>query len=192
MIKLFEPREDGLVNISDEARTIQAFKLIIQADKGSPGDNQGRKKEIATKELAFIYFTCKFDNPFGGLTEEEKTKKVKSLVGLPDSWKPSQLVLDGQKVFLEMQRTKSMTHLENIEHAINQMSDFLRNTNLDERIDSGPHKGELVHDLNHYKALTKDMPSLIKAYNETKNWVLTEMAEKDSLRAGREVNEWTE
>jgi hypothetical protein len=191
MINLFDV-VDGFVEIAKEARVLEPFKAIINADKGSEGDAQARKKLIATKELAFVYFHSKFDSPYMQYDGLDRILKVQAHVGLGGKWKPSKLVQDACTFFEELQRTKSMKYLDSVQHAVDNLSDYLANVNVAETIESGPKKGELVHDINKVKTLAKDMPDMIEALAKTKELVRKEMSEEAQLRSGRKVNNWTE
>ena len=192
MINLFDV-VDGIAEISKEARTLEPFKAIIMADKGSEGDAQGRKKSIATKELAFVYFHSKFDSPYTQYDGLDRILQVQKHVGLDSKWKPSKLVQDACKFFEELQRTKSMKYLDSVQHAVDNLSDYLANVDVAEVITAqGPKRGELVHDVNKVKALAKDMPDMIEALAKTKELVRKEMSEEAQLRSGRKVNNWTE
>jgi len=193
MIKLFEVNDQGIPEISTEARTIQVFKKLITRDKGSEGDHDGRKKHQATKELAFIYFYAKFDSPYEQFTvESDKVLQIKKAVGLEDKWKIDSDIKEAIAYFQMIQNTRSMKHLASVENAIDSLSDYLRDTDVNERIKIGPKSGELVHDLNKYKSLAKEMPDLIEAYHKTKDLVRKELQEEQQLRAGRTTNKYTE
>lgn len=191
MLKIFNINNDGLPEISVEARTILPFKKLITRDKGSEGDHDGRKKYRAAKELAFVYWYSKFDTPYEQFTKEDRIIQIKKAVGLPEEWKPDRDIKEACDYFYEIQKTKSMIHLESVSYAIEQLSNYLRNTDVNERIRSGPKTGELVHDLNKYKTLSKEMPDMIEAYQKMKELVKKELQEEEQLRAGRKENKYT-
>ena len=81
--------DNGNISISNEARQVEPYKSIILRDKGSKGDAQGRKKHMAMKELAYIYWMCHSTSPFMVHKNlEERSDQVKLRVGLPEKWKP--------------------------------------------------------------------------------------------------------
>lgn len=190
MIKLFELNDQGLPEISIEARTIQVFKKLITRDKGSEGDHDGRKKYHAAKELAFIYFYAKFDSPYEAYEEYDRALKIKKAVGLEEKWKVDKDIQEAIDYFKEIQRTPAMEYLESVEIAVKNMSDYLKNTKVDETIQEGPNKGKLVHDIGQYRALTKEMPDLIISYQKTKELVRKEQQEEMATRAARKINKY--
>ena len=65
------------------------FKTILERDKGSKGDSQGRKKIQATKELTYIYFIAdQLSIPNKeGYNKEKSHEFAKREAGLEDDWK---------------------------------------------------------------------------------------------------------
>jgi len=101
MIKLIILEDDFPV-FNPELRMLVPFRKIIERDRGrksetgvyDKGDADGRKKSIATKELAFIYF---FADPRSSYVEsyqdlDIREAKIKTILGLPDNWKKDNLI----------------------------------------------------------------------------------------------------
>lgn len=109
MIKLIILEGDTPV-FNPEVRMIAVFRKIIERDKGKKseremfevGDNDGRLKRIATKELAFIYFYCDPRSSFvESYTDEDiREEKVKTILELPDKWKKDSLIDEAIKFYL--------------------------------------------------------------------------------------------
>lgn len=192
MLKLFKLDDQKIPQLSDEARTLEPFKAIIIADKGSEGDAQARKKLMATMELAYVYWYSIFDSPYSKYVGRDKEINIKKHVGLPEKWKPSKLVLDACDFFYEMQKTPSMRHLEAVEDAAEKLANYLRNIDIDERIMEGPKRGELVHNIAQYNAVAEKMPKMLNAIAETKLIVQKEIQEAAANRAGRVGSKFNE
>ena len=190
-MQIFQTSEEGIIELIPEAKALVPFKKLIIRDKGSKGDVDGRKKYHAIKEIAFVYWYAKFDSPYDQYEEPEKTKQITKSVGLED-WKPDKDIYEAIDFFKGLQRTKSMDYLEDSEFALKRLSKYLRDADPDERIQSGPHKDALVHDLNKIKNLQKEMPDMIEATEKIKELVKKELQETTQNRAGRETNDWTE
>ena len=192
MIELFKKDEEGIPQLSTEARTLEPFKAIIIADKGSEGDAQARKKLMATKEIAFVYWFSKFDSQFHKYKGQDKVFQIKKALALPEKWKPSDLVMEACEFYEALQRTSSMAHLEAVEEAASKLARYLRETDIDERIMEGPKRGELVHNIAQYNAVAEKMPKMLHAIMETKEVVKKEMQEAEANRAGRKTTKWSE
>lgn len=63
--------------------TIKEFKKILSRDRGSKGDNDGKKKLFATKEFTFIYHYCDYASKFDNYAEDDKLKECLLNAELP-------------------------------------------------------------------------------------------------------------
>lgn len=82
--------ENGLLVIDkDEVRAIPEFKTILERDRGSKGDADGRKKFKAFKEFFYIYWMADFESWIsrGGYSEKEKHKLAVKEALLEEDWK---------------------------------------------------------------------------------------------------------
>lgn len=188
MLKLFEIGDDGLPALTPESRTLEPFKNII-----TKGRKTGRPSpEVYLREIAYVYWFAKFDTHYDQFEGQEKIDEIKRAVGLEKEWKPDKFIQEAIDFFLSTQRTKYMRHLEAAEASLNMLSDYLRTADPNERIQAGPKRGELVHDLTKIKNLQKELPDLIEAAQKTKDLVYKEMQENTANRAGRQTNKYNE
>ena len=83
--------EDGkLVLDKDEIRTVPEFRRILERDKGSEGDVDGRKKFRAEKEFLYIYNFIDLRSWLnkGGYGEKEKHLKALKEADLEEGFRP--------------------------------------------------------------------------------------------------------
>lgn len=91
--ELFDIDENGLLIINKvEARQIQEFKLILQRDKGSEGDFNGKKKYQAFKEFMYIYLVSSPKSIYRDLPIKERKAKAKKKAELNGDWKEGVLI----------------------------------------------------------------------------------------------------
>ena len=98
--------EDGLLVIDkDYIRGIPKFSKILQRDKGSEGDFDGRKKEYAFKEFYYIKMVAdKFCYPAqAGLNEKETHICAIKEAQLPDTYKPDKEIKECIEKYKEIQ-----------------------------------------------------------------------------------------
>lgn len=89
--------EHGDIKLNDGvALNIPIVKKIIKRDRGGviPGDNDGRKKLLAIKELCFVWFIVNINSPSiqAGLSGKDLREDAKHKLELPDKWYPDELV----------------------------------------------------------------------------------------------------
>jgi len=101
--KLFKLTEDGIVINKTEILTIPVFKEILRRDKGSHGDNDGRKKLQAFKEFAYIYqiadYTSKPNKD--GSNNRERHEYAISKSGLLEDYRPDKVILEAIEIYRE-------------------------------------------------------------------------------------------
>lgn len=87
---LFKIENNLLIIDKDEIRGIKEFKRILERDKGSDGDVDGRKKYKAFKEFYYIYFVADWSSPGnkGGLNEKELHLQAVKYSQLEEGFKP--------------------------------------------------------------------------------------------------------
>lgn len=98
--------EDGIVKPSQVALTIYPFSDIWERDSSL-------KKDIATKEFAYIEYYCSYkkDNPYAGYTDdmERHSKIIQGLFPNNLDWMPDLLLNDAILVYQDFQLNASPT-----------------------------------------------------------------------------------
>lgn len=87
---LFRLENQLLVIDKDEVRAIPEFRVILERDKGSKGDVDGRKKYRAFKEFMYIYFIADYESwtNKGGYNDKEKHNFAVVDADLEPTFKP--------------------------------------------------------------------------------------------------------
>ena len=145
--------DKGIPVFNPEIRMIKEYNAIIKRDKGSPGDHDGRDKKMATKELAYIYFYASYKSPYYKNDDEQRYLKIKSALGLPDDWKPDELIQAGIDRWDELQTTDAMLDLESAKRAAKATRSFLNNVDYD-----------LFNEKGVYKYKVKEVTDTIKSW----------------------------
>ena len=92
---MFFTVEGGLLVLAkEELRNIAPFKAILERDKGSDGDHDGRKKYKAFKEFYYIWYVCDVRSPGNRSGYNEKELHVYAIKEsrLEDTYKPDKLI----------------------------------------------------------------------------------------------------
>ncbi len=193
MIELFiEDEDSGLVKPNPELKTIVCFKELIERDKGKwkiVGDFDGRRKYMAIMELAYIYWEGYYKSPFQEQFFDPKQRflEIKKMIGVPDKWEPDDLVKECLDVYIGFQVTDTMEFLKAAKQGLQNIKTYIQETDINSTIKEGPHKGQLIHDVNKYKSTYKEMPELVEAYSKLKDKVESEIMKKKTGKAGREL-----
>lgn len=112
--------ENQIPKFNPEARLIKSYKALIERDKGSVGDADGRKKLKATKELAFVALYVSLTSPYNRNYEvgAERTNELKRQLDLPTDWKPDAILQEAMKEYEKTQVTPSSAMLISTRNAI--------------------------------------------------------------------------
>ena len=90
-MKLFEMKDYSLC-VTDEAWGLLPFKAILKKDKN-------RNKEIAFKEMLFLYHFIDIRSDYSYLVNDnEREKEIIKDIGLPEDWKIDAVVSEGIKI----------------------------------------------------------------------------------------------
>ena len=179
-MKLFEYKNHKL-KISDEALTLEVFKKIHQADKT-------KGKEIAFKEIAFIYHMCDVKSDYLIINnEDERIEEVKKDVGLPDEWIPNTQVKVGMDFYKERTISPTMSLYLNSVKAALDTGQYLSNTGalLAERNSSGAP----IVKLSEITSALDKISKIIKDLKASEKEIIKEQQEKEGrMKGSREMS----
>ena len=97
---LFTIDDDGNLVINKiEARDITEFRKILQRDKGSEGDYDGKKKFQAFKEFMYIYLIADPGSILRDLPIDEKKERARKQAKLNEDWKEDVLIKESILVY---------------------------------------------------------------------------------------------
>lgn len=187
MIKLIV-LEDNKPVFNPEVRMFAPFRKIIERDKGSKGDNDGRKKYNATKELAFIYW---YADPRSNYkesyqNEEERTEKIKKLLGLDDNWKIDSVILEAIEFYIEeIQNDFDIKFLESAVQAGDKTIEYFKNVDYSLTV-----KGKPVYDGKQVMSMLKDAPAVIESLKSARKKVYNSEKLNPKIRGGGTVGRY--
>ncbi len=150
---------------------IKEYNAIIKRDKGSDGDYDGRKKLMATKELAYIYFYADYKSPYYKYDEREKYLRICKALHLPENWMPDELIQAGIDRYSEVQTTDAMLDLEAAKKAAKATRQYLNNVDYDECNEKGVYK----YKVKEVSDTVKSWGLVLKGIDELEDRVKKEM-----------------
>lgn len=161
-----------------EVRTIKEFKRIIERDRGSKGDHDGRKKLTATKELAFVFFYCVYDSRFDEWQGEEKIKRIKEHVDLPIKWKVDQDMKEAIEKYKFMMETPSLRLYKKMLDGVKKIEDFIDEVDLTETTKSGG----LVFSPDKLNNMIQKIPDMLKSLKVADEMIKKEIEDKGNKK----------
>jgi hypothetical protein len=111
--------EGQYITIDPEIKAISEFDEIVKRDKGSQGDAQGRKKQQAMRELAYIYHMNDYRSPYQRYSQKERFTKLLEDLKLGSDWKPDQAIKNAENKYIELNETPAIASLKEARQTLN-------------------------------------------------------------------------
>jgi hypothetical protein len=154
---------------------MKPFKKIWQRDKT-------KTKNIATMELAFIYFFADPRSDYQYIVDEDdRIEEIKKGQGLSDDWKPDDVVKSAISFYESFMPTSAML-LEDTRVAVDKLRKKLKDIDLDEVDD----KGRPIYTLNTITATIKQVPDLAKQLMEAEKAISEQIHDDGKSRGALE------
>ena len=174
-MKLFEMK-DFTLNVTVEAWGLLPFKTILKRDKG-------RNKEVAFKEMLFIYYYTDIRSDYVYIVEDKtREKEIIKDVGLPEDWKIDSVMIEAIKFYNSMSLSPIAKLYKSSLKAADDISKYLEKSDvlLSERTD----KGSVVTPLSTITASLKAVPGIMKDLKAAYKEVLAEQKELEGRTKG--------
>ena len=181
-MQLFELDSNYQLLINPTAYMLIPLKAVWDRDKT-------KDKEVAKKELAFIYFTIDYKSDFQNEPEPEQreTEVIKHVFGNSSKWKPDKIVKEAQEFYKERQKTFSLKLLEDALIGLTSLSKYMRNINFNEtKVNKATGTVEPKHDIKKYADTIRQVPALHTAIEDLRKAVEKEQEVNNQLRGNRE------
>ena len=177
-MKLFEMKDNVLL-VSEEAWGILPFKAILKKDKS-------RSKELAFKEMLFIYYYTDIRSDYVTLADNDlRAREIKKDIGLPVDWKIDDIIKEAIRYYDSMSLSPIAKLYKSSLKAADDISKYLENTDvlLNERTANGGTVTTLATITGSLKSVPIIMRDLKAAYKE----VLSEQKEMEGRVKGSRV-----
>ena len=160
-MKLFEMKGYTL-QVSEEAWGYIPFKKILDRDKS-------KNKEIAFKEMLFIWSFCDIKSNYNYMTDlEVRTSEIKKDIGLPDKWKKDKVIEEAILFYNKMSKSIIEELYEGAVKAATDVNEYLKQTDilLKSRTNAGTPVYKISDITNGLKSIKVIMRDLKEAYKE--------------------------
>jgi hypothetical protein len=162
-MKLFELKNWNVI-IAEQAYLLRPFKTILDNDKS-------KDKELATKELAFVWFFSDIKSDYNYiLNEKEKAEEIRKDLKLDDKWKMSDDLKKAIDFYRERNKTVSSEILNNSLFIANKLSNEMKKTVEDNDLS--------IADIEKISKGLTQMPNIVASLQKLEQTVLKEINEK--------------
>lgn len=117
--------DNNVVVISPDKLALPFFKVIWDRDKS-------KDKQIAYKELSYVFYYCDYKSPYSNLPEEKRKSVISVDIIRDNKWKPDKEIIEACKKYKELTETSEMRLLKAWENKIDEVATFLTTTQITE------------------------------------------------------------
>lgn len=193
MLKLITLEHDYPV-FNPEVRMFAPFKKLLERDKGRKsergvyevGDADGRRKILATKELAFIYF---YVDPRSSYTEsytddKERAEKIANVLGMPNNWSIDSVLQEAIDFYkAEFQEDFDIKYLNSNVTAAEKTMKYLENVDYDMR----DAKGNLLYKPTEVVKVLKESGSILESLKTLREKAFKKINLNINIRGGGSI-----
>jgi hypothetical protein len=173
-VKLFKIEKWQLV-VSEEAWGLLPFKALLDRDKS-------KEKEIAMKEMLFIYYFCDVKSDYMAQDEVDREVEIKHDIGLKIDWKPDEFVKAAMDFYIKRSLTVIERLYANTITSVLASGEYLANTKalLAERDKAG----RPVYDISKILTGTQKVPKLMGDLKAAYKEVVSEQEDNENKKKG--------
>lgn len=165
---------------SPEGALIHEFKEIIDRD-------DSKNKEVASKELAFIYYIVDWESPFADRGEEKRRElAAKSL--FDEDWEPDEAIEAGIEKYKELYSNDYTKMLDAARTGARKLRKYFETVDLNER----DHNDKLVHRVSDLTRNLKEVGSIIEGLQDLEELIKKNQTKSNQNRGDVETNEFSE
>jgi hypothetical protein len=117
-MRLLKVNDDLTLEILPEVLEIPEFKAIVRRIKKCKGDNDGRLKLMAKKELAYVFHMASDEGPYFSYEPKERHKRLANDLFEDHKWQPDEEILAAIEKFKELNQTPSSKTVATIINAL--------------------------------------------------------------------------
>ncbi len=206
-MRLLKVNDDLSLEIIPEVLEIPEFKAIVKRTKKCKGDNDGRLKVMAKKELAYVYHMASDEGPYFSYEPKERQQRLANDLFEDHKWQPDEEILAAIEKFKELNQTPSSKTVATIINALTKANKIVNGLideiekNFDEKkYEQGVtnKQGQVVTGveimLGDLQAVTKvanEIPKSIDIFEKLQEKILKEkQIAASKFRGGIEVNDF--
>ena len=167
-------KKDWELVVSEEAWALAPFSKILKRDKT-------KGKELAMKEMIFIYFYCDIKSNYLLMKDAEKVEEIKHDIGLPEKWKVDDIIKDGIKLYKKEKSIIEQLYLQALQSA-SDVGDYLGNTK--ELLNERDMHGKPVYDIAKITTALDKVPKIMSNLKLAFNEVVKEKEDNENKKKG--------
>lgn len=169
---------DFQIKLSDEAFLVRPIRRLYNADRSE-------RKEQFWRQMSFMYFMVSPSSSYSYILDlDERAAEIIKQEGLPEDFRPNELLKEAMEVYRKLTITPSQKLLEASLIAADTVSKFLRNPDILTEEDD---KGKPKHTVSEITKALKDVEGIINSLQSQQKKVEQELEESGKARGTQEL-----
>jgi hypothetical protein len=179
----------SLLEINNHLAVPSPYVLVVKEFKELYTRDKGKGKEMAVKELAYIYFKCSYNSPYTIYDGEEKESKIKeSVFGEESNWKPDPTVKAACDRYLKLMDTHAVLLLKAARKSVKKLEKYFEDIDLTILDDNG----KPIYSAKDLVANLTKVGDVVVGLSKLEELVKKEDQERAVTRGGVEVNKYNQ
>ena len=175
-MKLIE-YSDYQIKLADEAFLVRPIRRLFNADRSE-------RKEQFWRQISFMYFMVSPSSSYSYILDlEERAAEIIKQEGLPEDFKPSEMLKEAMEVYRKMTITPSQELLVSALIGAKKVGDFLRKVDLTEEHD----KGNPKYQVSTITSALKDVEKIVSTLQTLQKKVDQELEDAGKARGSQEM-----
>lgn len=170
-MKILDLDSNHKLIISPEALGLTFFKGLWSRDKS-------KTKEIAYKDISYVYYYSDFNSPFFDNPPDQREGLIKKHILNDDTYKVDKDVLNAIEEYKKLCRTPAMEMLEAASIAIDRMKHYFSNVDFKNGED----------EIDKVQRAIINMPKMISSINDAKKACIKESTGNSKVRGDAKVS----
>ena len=169
---------DFQIKLSDEAFLVRPIRRLYN-------DDRSERKEQFWRQMSFMYFMVSPSSSYSYILDlDERAAEIIKQEGLPEDFRPNELLKEAMEVYRKLTITPSQKLLEASLIAADTVSKFLRNPDILTEEDD---KGKPKHTVSEITNALKDVEGIINSLQSQQKKVEQELEESGKARGTQEL-----
>lgn len=167
--------EDFQIKLADEAFLVRPIRRLWNADRTE-------RKEHFWRQMSFMYFMINPASSYSYILDmDERAAAVIQQEGLPNDFKPSEMLIEAMEIYRKMTITPSQKLLEASLIAADTVSKKLRDPDILDEVDD---KGKPTHTISEVTKSLRDVEGIVTSLQNLQKKVEQELTEQSGKARG--------
>lgn len=169
---------DYQIKLADEAFLVKPIRRLFHQDRSE-------RKEQFWRQIAFMYFMVSPSSNYSYILDlDERAAEIIKQEGLPEDFRPSELLREAMEIYRKLTITPSQKLLESSLIAADTVSKFLSDPTI---LDKKDDKGRPLYQISSITSALKNVEGIVSSLQTLQKKVDQELEDQSAVRGSQEL-----